>query len=313
MKHNIKITAILLGMFLIAQFIGLFVTSQYIPEKQKIYDNKTGNLSENYLEINKIPYGMHPEENEKPGFFNIVISFIIAISLILIIMKYKMKWVIKSFFFIIITLALAISFNAILKNYIYNSTIISMAIALFLSSFKIFRPHFILHNLTELFIYPGIAPIFVMIFNPATIIIMLILISVYDIWAVWHSGIMQKMAKFQIEEAGIFGGFFIPYLTKELKAKIALLKKSKSNKKHKIKVSLAMLGGGDVIFPIITAGVFLKYFGFSSAFAVILGAFAGLLFLLFVSQKKKFYPAMPFITAGIFFGLMVWARFNFVI
>ena len=314
MKHNIKITALLLGMFLIAQFIGLYVASQYMPVKQHIYNNETGgktDIIQNYSEENKVPYGMQPEEYEKPGLFSIILSFIIAICLILVIMKYKWRWVIRIFFFFVITIALAIFFNSVLKHVFLYSALISSGIALIFSFWKIFKPNFLVHNITELLIYPGIAPVFIIIFNPISIIILLIIISVYDMWAVWHSGIMQKMAKFQIEEAGVFGGLFIPYLTKKLKAKIAKFKKFKLNQKKKIKISLAMLGGGDIIFPIITSGVFLREFGLLSALSITMGAFAGLLFLFIISKKKKFYPAMPFITSGIFFGLLIWKFLSF--
>jgi len=314
MKHNVKITAILLVMFLIAQFIGLYVVNQYLPEKQTIYNNQTGEVEivQNYSEGNKLPYGFQPDENDKPGIFSIIISFVLAVSLILFIMKYKWKFLIRIFFFFVITFALAISINALLKNWVLSSAIIAIVLAVILSFLKIFKPHYILHNFTELLIYPGIAPMFVVLFNWKTVIIMLILISIYDMWAVWHSGIMQKMAKFQVEEVGIFGGFFIPYLTKKVRAQIALLKKSKSKKNKKLKISLAMLGGGDIIFPIITAGVFLREFDIFASMAIIFGAFLGLLFLFMISQKKKFYPAMPFITAGIFLGLLVWKIASFI-
>lgn len=308
MKHNVKITVVLLGMFLLAQFIGLFVVSQYMPEKQEVYNNLTGNIDviQNYSEGNKLPYGFQPTEDEKPGFLSILLSFVFAFSLVLIIMKYKLKLVIRIFFFLVVTIALSISINAFLNDWLVSSSLIAFFLALVFSFFKIFKSNFIIHNFTELLIYPGIAPMFVMLFNSFSMILMLILISIYDMWAVWHSGIMQKMAKFQIEEVGVFGGFFIPYLTKNIKEKIALLKKSKSKGKKKIKISLAMLGGGDVIFPIITAGVFLREFNIYASLSVIFGAFLGLTLLLMFSQKKKFYPAMPFISAGIFLGLIIW-------
>ena len=76
-------------------------------------------------------------------------------------------------------------------------------------------------------------------------------------------------------------------------------------KKKKIKMNIAILGGGDVVFPIISAGVMLKTLGIWPAIFVIIGAALGLSYLLFFSKKKKFYPAMPFITAGIFLGMLV--------
>ena len=167
-----------------------------------------------------------------------------------------------------------------------------------------------MHNATELFVYPGIAAIFIPILSVYTVLILLVLISIYDMWAVWHSGIMQKMAKFQMEELNIFGGFFIPYMTKKVREQIQKLrikeKKTKKKSKQGIKVSIAILGGGDVIFPIITAGVFMAAFGIVPALFIIGGAFAGLGSLFLMSEKKKFYPAMPFISGGIFLGILLW-------
>ena len=73
----------------------------------------------------------------------------------------------------------------------------------------------------------------------------------------------------------------------------------------KFKVNFAILGGGDVVFPIITSGVFYRAFGIIPALAIMVGAFVGLA-VLFMISKKKPYPAMPYITAGIFTGLLIW-------
>ena len=70
-------------------------------------------------------------------------------------------------------------------------------------------------------------------------------------------------------------------------------------------MNVAILGGGDVVFPIITAGVMLMAQGIVSAILVIAGATLGLSYLFFFAEKKKFYPAMPFITLGILVGLGV--------
>ena len=82
------------------------------------------------------------------------------------------------------------------------------------------------------------------------------------------------------------------------------MKKSELKRK-KIRVNVAILGGGDVVFTIIAAGVMLKTLGLLSAFFVVIGAAIGLGYLLLHSEKKKFYPAMPFITAGILVGMVV--------
>ena len=236
-------------------------------------------------------------------FVSIVFAFAIAISLLFLLTKFKAEFILKLWFFIVVIIALGITFTTFFPGIKYWS-FIALIIALPLAYIKIYKREFLIHNLTELFIYPGIAAVFVPILNIWTLVILLILISIYDMWAVWHSGIMQKMAKYQINKLNIFSGFFVPYISKKLKLKIKKMKKS-DLKKKKIKVNIAILGGGDVIFPIISAGVMLKTFGIGSALFVILGAALGLSYLLFFAEKKKFYPAMPFISAGIFLGMIL--------
>ncbi|MBC8434937.1 hypothetical protein H8D91_00335 [archaeon] len=189
---------------------------------------------------------------------------------------------------------------------------LALLLAIPLGLLKVFRPTNKIHNFTEVLIYPGIAAIFVPILGVYSVLILLILISAYDMWAVWHSEIMQKMAKFQMEEVGIFGGFLISSLTKKQREEIRKYKLQKTKTKNlkklkKMKINLAMLGGGDVVFPIITAGVYMVAFNsIIPAIFIIVGAFLGLTYLLSVSEKKKFYPAMPFISGGIFIALAIW-------
>lgn len=305
MKHNIKITLIIIGMFLLTQFIGLYVVNHYSPIR--VVDGVVQSVSSPSL-----PYGMEtPELQNEQQYFAlfpfIIFAFIVAIVLMFILSKFKIEFVMKLWFFIVVAIALGISFNSVLTKLPYAS-LIAFLIALPLAFIKIYKRHFLVHNITELLIYPGIAAVFVPILNIYTIIFLLILISIYDIWAVWHSGFMQKMAKYQINQLKIFSGFFIPYTSKKVKEKIKNMKmslKKSELKKKRIRINVAILGGGDVIFPIITAGVMLKTYGFLSAVFVIFGAALGLFYLLIRSEKKKFYPAMPFITAGIFLGMIL--------
>ncbi|MCK4553242.1 hypothetical protein KAT80_03490, partial [Candidatus Pacearchaeota archaeon] len=249
---------------------------------------------------------------------SLIFAFIIAISLLFLFTKFKIEFILKAWFFFVVCIALFLTFYSFEKiipftiNYNW-ALIIPVILALPLAFIKIYKKEFLVHNFTELLIYPGIATIFVPILNIYTIIILLIIISIYDMWAVWHSGIMQKMAKYQINKLNIFSGFFIPYADKKTKQKIKLLKEKYKNKKisekylkaKNIRVNVAILGGGDVIFPIIAAGVMLTTLGLTSALFVVAGATLGLTSLFMFSEKKKFYPAMPFITAGIFLGMVL--------
>lgn len=295
MKHNVKITIVLIAMFIITQFIGLYVVGYYLPEESVL------------------PFGLSPPEAEKEtdyyGFFTtIIIAFILAIAIFFMLIRFKVELILKIWFLVVIFIALSISFFSFFSPLVSYALIIAIVISFPLAVLKIYGRNFVVHNIAELLIYPGIAAIFVPILNIYTIIALLILISAYDMWAVWHSGIMQKMAKYQINQLKVFSGFFVPYFSKKTKQKVKKWKKTMKKselKKKKVQVSIAILGGGDVVFPIITAGVMLKTLGFYPALLVILGATLGLTYLFTISEKKKFYPAMPFITAGMFLGIFI--------
>lgn len=308
MKHSTQITLILMSMFIITQLIGLFVIN--------FYNN----------DDNKLPFGMEPPEEMKqePSGFptQILISFAIAIGLFFILIKIKAERFIRGWFFLVTTIAIGLTLHVVFSKLIlsyasltsFYPSLIVLIVALPLAYIKIFKRHILVHNLTELIIYPGIAAVFVSILGVLGIIIVLLAISLYDIWAVWKSGFMQKMAKYQINKLKFFTGFFVPYAGKKARAKIRALKQKykskkaleKHFKKAKIKVNLAILGGGDIIFPIITAGIFYKvYQSIWPALIITASASLALLVLFMIARKKKSYPAMPFLTIGMYLGMII--------
>jgi len=305
MKNPIRITIIILAMFMIAQLIGLAVINFYSAENIKL------------------PYGFDQSEqiNQTPNFYyyfiaNLFISFIIVLIFLAILMKFKSGIIMKLWFFSVVVITIAIVLNAlVLKLSIPYSSGIAGIIALILAYFKVFRKNVITHNLTELLIYPGIATLFVPMLNLTTTIILLILISAYDIWAVWKSKFMMNMVKFQMKNVGLLGGFIIPYASKKVKEKIKLLKLKYKNKipdnviaKNKLKVGVAILGGGDIAFSIIAAGAAMKAFG-GFYYGLLISSFAALalLYIFIFGEKRKPYPAMPYITIGVLLGyLLCW-------
>jgi presenilin-like A22 family membrane protease len=299
MKHNLKVTLIILMMFIVTQFIGLYVVNHYVVQE------------------NVLPYGMETPEIENESDFytsflpSIIIAFVFAIVILILLTKFNFGFFLKLWFFVVILIAIGIFFNTFLPNEKYFPYI-ALVFALPLALIKVYRRNFLIHNLTELVIYPSIAAVFAALLNFWTVLILLVLISVYDMWAVWHSGIMQKMAKYQINELKIFSGFFVPYISEKVRMSLKKLPKSELKNK-KVKANIAILGGGDVVFPIITSGVMLNQFGVWSAIFVVIGATLGLSYLLFFAEKKKFYPAMPFITGGIFLGILAAFLMGFIV
>lgn len=233
MKHNIKIISIILAMFLITQLVGLYVVNYYSPVKI------VNNVQENVTNPNKLPLWLEPPpEVDKLTLpeilLQIIPAFVIAILIFFFLTKFKAAFVLKAWFFLVVIIALSTSIISFMRSQALVFIIIALVIATLLAFFKIYRRNFLIHNLTELLIYPGIGAVFVALIssvdNPNrgiyAIIALLILISLYDIWAVWHSGIMQKMARYQMDKLKIFGGFFIPYISKQLRMKLQKMKKS---------------------------------------------------------------------------------------
>ncbi len=300
MKHNWKVTGILVAMFFVAQVIGIIVAQAYLPTIT--IDPDTGEEIKEY----SLPYGLDPPQEVTPAqsAVSIVVAMIIAVVLMFLLMYFKAETFLRLWFLVVVILGIAIAVNAFIGNG-PNAWIFALIIAAPLGYIKIFKRNFIVHNVTELLIYPGIASVFIPLLNVWTVVFLLVVISIYDMYAVWHAGFMQKMAKYQIEQLKIFSGFFVPYTHKGGKGTIAKPKKvAKKKKAPKAEnVSVAILGGGDVVFPMLLAGVILAAFGFWHAIIIALGATAALTGLFMMSQKGKFYPAMPFISTGCLLAL----------
>lgn len=322
-------------MFLVAQFIGLAVMSSYDNYFGKTSQEKVAKgelVKPNISFVNEtLP---PPTELKEPIdiaaiLTAIIIAMAIAIALFFLLARIRIVIVLKIWFAIVVFICLTIAFSLILYPFIgtYLFSIagknvslaeaIALPLAIILTFYKIVKRNIIVHNFTELFIYPGIAIIFLPLLNVIAASILLIAISIYDMIAVWKTKYMIKLAKFQIEHMKIFTGFFVPYIKPEDRAKIAKLraiakkqeekqkKGKKKGKEIKIKAQIAALGGGDVAFPLIFAGTIFFAYGWMAAIVTILCTALALLLLLLFSEKGKFYPAMPFLTAGSFVGLFI--------
>ena len=295
MKHSLTITLILLGMFLLTQIVGLGVVASYAPHIEQVVKFNEDNTTtlENITTYN-LPYGMDPPQGIEPksSLVSIIIALVIAIVLMILLMRFNAEKFLRLWFFLVVIIALGITLTAALPKFAAAS-FIAILVALPLAYFKVFKRNIIIHNFTEVMIYPGIAAIFVPLVTITTAIVLLVIISLYDMYAVWHTGFMQRMARYQIKTLKIFSGFFIPYMNS----------KDKAGSKKSVKVSVAILGGGDVVFPIILASVVMQQLSFWHGFIVSIGATLALAVLFYMSEKGKFYPAMPFISIGCFIAL----------
>ncbi len=283
MKHTLKVTTILLVLFLVAQFIGLGVVYNYIDFEKS---------TDETVEFEELPFVVRPEVEGTTSTIFVLFAILIGTGLALLLVKFDLHWLWKAWFLLAVVATLTIAFGALIP------WLIAFGLALVLGLWKVFKPNFWIHSFTELFIYGGLAAIFVPLFSLGGVSILLVLIAIYDMYAVWKSKHMITLAKSQMKSQ-IFAGLLVPYKMKGIS-----LRKPKGKKVVK-KIQTAILGGGDIGFPLIFAGVVMKELGLWQSLVIPFFALLGLGLLFWKSEKKKFYPAMPFIGAGCFVGLLV--------
>ncbi len=282
MKHTWIITCFLVLMFFASQVIGLKITQSYIDVPAS---EEKGELVWKDLPAVAGVKIERPDVEPQFSIWYIIGAVIIGTLLILLIIRLNTVFLWKLWFYFAVVLCLQIAVAAFIP------ALYAFIIALVFGFFKVFKPNLYLHNLTELFVYSGLAVIFVPMLNVLYAFILMIVLSLYDMYAVWHSKHMIKMAKFQTK-SGIFAGLMLPYAAPALRG-------------VKRKVRTAVLGGGDMGFPLIFAGTVLVASGFIPALIVSVCTTASLSVLLLLSQKDRFYPAIPFLTAGCAVGYLI--------
>ncbi len=278
---------------MLSQLVGLLILDRYIDKE---VSQVTGNLTYKPITIAETEIE-RPEVKQSTSFIYILLGVLLGTSLVLLLIKFRKQNWWRFWFLLSVFLCLTIAFSAFINKYL------AIFIAIVLALWKIYRPNIIIHNLTEVFIYGGLAAIFVPILNLFSVFMLLIIISFYDMYAVWKSKHMIKLANFQ-SQSKVFAGLLIPYKMKPINMH---KKKSKTalKKKVSVKVKSAILGGGDIAFPLLFSGVVMKAHTLWETMIISFFAALGLFVLLEISQKDKFYPAMPFITIGSFVGYIV--------
>jgi len=299
MKHGWKVTILLVLFFLIAQVVGLLIVNKYI-------DHQASSVKQETV-MKPLPYNLErPEmENKSSSFVYITLSLIIGTVLVLLLVKFNKPVIWRVWFFFTVVITLSIAFAA------FIDAKLALIIALILTILKLYRQNIITQNISEIFIYGGLAAVFVPIMNVFAAFMLLLVISVYDFIAVFKTKHMIKLANFQ-SESKVFAGLLIPY-DNNTSMKTHSKDESKKTVMVESKHPVAVLGGGDIGFTLIFAGVVMKglmlqqpeYTAFLKVLIIPLLTAVSLLFLLIKGQKNKFYPAMPVLSIGCVVGYLI--------
>ncbi len=322
MKHSIPTTALLIFLFIAAQLVGLSL----VRLNQDVIATAEGN------DIVSRPtvLGDRPDTSGGESFTLIAVGVAVGTALALLLIRFRLYRVWRVWFLLAVWVALSIALGVLLPQ------AIALLLAAGLAAWKTFRPNPVIHNVTEILIYGGIAVLIAPLFDLWWVIALLLVISVYDWIAVHRSGHMVTLAKAQADKS-LFAGLYLPTAGDQPQAPTGAKTSAPTARRAMPSTrstlasgavaatpaaskalesgGAAILGGGDIAFPLIFAAVaqvwlveaggMLPTSAFFTSLLVPLGATIALATLFALAKKGKFYPAMPPITAGCLIGLGV--------
>ncbi len=316
MKHPVTVTLLLVLLFVVAQVVGLLLVNRSIAQVAMVNGTIT-------LQHTETAIGARPDLHGYQSFLYLLFGVLIGTLLLLLLIRFRKVRLWKFWFFLAVFLAQTVAFGVLLPS------LVAALLALLLAAWKVWKPNPVVHNLTEVFTYAGIAVLLVPLFNVFWMLVVLLAISLYDAWAVWKSKHMVAMAEFQ-KQSTVFAGLMVPKKERPMPEHLAAPSLPPGTKTKAPPTTAktahaapktplpkrspgahAILGGGDIAFPLLFTGAVmegmirsgvLKPAAFWLSLVVTGGATLALLGLFLLAKKDRYYPAMPFITAGCLVG-----------
>lgn len=235
------------------------------------------------FQINKI-LKVEKLEIPKISFFQFILYFLFGTLLIFLFVRFfkygKQKTAVFQTLFV-----LTVFWGGILLLSIWIGDVFALIFMTFLLFWWWKWPSIFIQDLCMILAMAGAGSVLGLTFTPEIIVILLIIFSIYDFIAVYKTKHMVEMAKEMIESRAILGLVVPPDLAS-----------FKQNLKQvKLGGKFMVLGGGDVVFPLLLCSSLVSSGILNSlivALFSLIGLFAG--FLFFISQKqKKAIPALP--------------------
>ena len=203
-------------------------------------------------------------------------SLAIVVLILLLAMKFRS---VGRFFFRAFLLLLVFAGAVFISGLLFNWPYDLLGALLLLAAFLLWR-NVLIHNVAIIITLAGIGALLGISITPTLGIGLLVVLSFYDIIAVYKTKHMIRMAQGMIESGAIFG-FIIPnnfrsFMTHRRQAQ------------SQIGTQFMILGSGDIGLPVIFASSLVRQ-SLSQAIIVAIFAVIGLLatHILFVSQAKR--------------------------
>lgn len=225
-----------------------------------------------------------------------VIVFLIFLSaFIYFIRKFSRKSAV--FFKLILGIAIFAGSQTIF-SLLFNEVIVS-TLAAFLLAFTVLKTKIVLlHNIGVILALAGIGAVLGISLAPLSVIFLLLILSFYDIIAVYKTGHMVKLAEDMIKSRAIFG-LVLPQEIKGYRERLDNVRPGEG---------FMILGSGDVVMPLILVVSVIGLHGLAAGLLVMLFSMFGLFltYWLFITQKtRRPMAALPPIAVASIIGYLV--------
>lgn len=183
----------------------------------------------------------------------------------------------------------------------FFSFYMSFIIALFLLLYRIVRPSIFAHNILIIFACAGVAGVLGISVTVESAVLLLIILSVYDVIAVYQTRHMVYLATHMIASQA-FLGFIIPESLVSYTTKIS---------QARVNEGFMFLGGGDIVLPSVFAVSALSVNVLASLF-VIIGAVCAIVVNHYILIKtNRPLPALPLMACGMIIFFYFYTMFLF--
>ena len=182
------------------------------------------------------------------------------------------------------------------------AVIVSVAIGLT----WLFVPRVWLHNLAMIFAMVSIGAVFGRMISPWTAMILLLVIAIYDFFAV-RFGYMLWLTQ-KLSESVTLPAFFIPRFMSQWKDRLKENSIAKLAEEKPSERDFSILGGGDIAFPLLLVSSVYFAYGFTNAILVAVFSLVGLIGAYWIQSvfiKGKPMPALPPIAVLSLIGLLI--------
>ena len=239
-------------------------------------------------EIKDLPLSFLPIGGEGARLLSFFVFFFAATIFFLILLEYRRgKFLFRSLFSIILFVGLSKVFELVFPQALSMIIAVIFIIGLFL------LPIVWVHDVVVILAAAGIGPMFGLQFSWQVSAFLLVILSIYDVIAVFVTHHMVVLAKEMIRHQASFA-LFVPQKWSQAKERLSMVQPG---------AGYLVIGGGDVVLPMfLTSSTYVLQP--SLAWWIVAGLMVGVFFnhCLLVTYRRPL-PALPFLTFGAFVGL----------